>query len=232
MISLGGRMKGNYESRYRFYLTRRTPVIIRLDGKAFHTLTAHCDKPFDKSFTNIMDKTALYLCENIQGAKLAYVQSDEISILLTDYDKLNTDAWFDYNLQKIVSVSAGMASVFFSNLWGGPAVFDSRAFNIPKEEVRNYFVWRQKDWFKNSIQMLTRFWYSHKELHKKKIQDLHEMLFDKGVNWSKLEDRYKNGCCITNYKEWKKHYNFIFTDYFTIFETILEPEIEEIIKED
>ena len=131
--SLGDRMKENYENRYRFYLTRRTPVIIRLDGKAFHTVTKNCDEPFDSRFCITMDNTADLLCKNIQGAKLAYVQSDEISILLTDFDKLTTDAWFDYNLQKIVSVSAGLASSYFSRQWGYECTFDSRAFNIPKE---------------------------------------------------------------------------------------------------
>ena len=132
--SIGNRIKANYENRYRFSLTRRTPVIIRLDGRAFHSVTRDFKKPFDERFAEIMDDTALYLCEEIQGAKCAYVQSDEISILLTDFDKLTTDAWFDYNIQKMTSISAGLVSVFFSLLLGQTAVFDSRVFNIPVEE--------------------------------------------------------------------------------------------------
>ena len=97
---LGNRMKHNYEDRSRFYLTRRTPVIIRLDGKAFHTLTKRFIRPFDAFFNRAMARTALQCVEDFQGAKVAYVQSDEISILLTDFDKLSTDAWFDYNIRR------------------------------------------------------------------------------------------------------------------------------------
>ncbi|MGD9158306.1 MAG: tRNA(His) guanylyltransferase Thg1 family protein [Desulfobacteraceae bacterium] len=138
MNSLGERMKENYEFRSRIKLARRIPVIIRLDGKAFHTLTRKCEKPFDDLFRNVMEETALALCREIQGVKCAYTQSDEISLLLTDFDRLGTEAWFDYNLQKITSVSAGIASVCFSKLWAeAEGIFDSRAFNAPKEEVCN-----------------------------------------------------------------------------------------------
>jgi tRNA(His) guanylyltransferase len=193
--SLGDRMKSNYEDRYKIKLSRRTPVIIRLDGKAFHTLTRNYVKPFDADFQELMQNTALYVCSNIQGAKCAYTQSDEISILLTDFDKLTTDAWFDYSLQKVTSVSAALASAYFTKNLNEDkiAVFDSRAFNIPKEEVCNYFVWRQKDWIRNSITMLAQSYYSHKELHKKNSSDMHEMIFQKGDNWADLAPQWKNG---------------------------------------
>ena len=90
------RMKVNYESRSRNFLTRRVPVIMRLDGKAFHTYTRGLDKPFDEGLIEDMQQTAIHLCQNIQGAKCAYVQSDEISILITDYDTLTTDAFLVY----------------------------------------------------------------------------------------------------------------------------------------
>jgi len=194
--SIGLRMKENYEDRSRFYLIRRTPVIIRLDGKAFHTLTKNCDKPFDKHLSNSMNETALELCKNIQGAKCAYTQSDEISILITDFDKLNTDAWFNYNIQKMTSIAAAEASIKFSSQFGEKGLFDCRVFNIPKEEVVNYFIWRQKDWERNSIQMLSQAYFSHKELHGKKCPDMHEMLHKKGINWTELEDKYKNGSFV------------------------------------
>jgi len=89
------RMKEFYEVRTRTYLPRRTYTIIRLDGKAFHTYTKHLDKPFDFGFIDDINETAKYLCENIQGVKLAYVQSDEITLVLTDFDTLSTDAWFN-----------------------------------------------------------------------------------------------------------------------------------------
>ena len=109
--NLGTRMK-TYEKASRMYLTRRMPLIIRLDGKAFHTLTKKLDKPYDKQFKNVMVETAKELVANIMGCKFAYVQSDEISLMLTDYDKLETCAWFDKQIQKIVSVSASMATAY------------------------------------------------------------------------------------------------------------------------
>jgi tRNA(His) guanylyltransferase len=188
------RMKNNYESRNQTYLTRRTPVIMRIDGKAFHTYTKGLNKPFDKGLIEDMQQTAIYLCQNIQGAKCAYTQSDEISILITDYDTLTTDAWFDYNVQKMTSISASLATAKFNqlrlnriikemdpeNFTDGECIdyilqnkiilanFDSRVFNIPKEEVANYFLARQEDAVSNSISMLAQSLYSHNELHKKK----------------------------------------------------------------
>ena len=115
--SLGDRMKENYENRSKTYLVRRMPVIIRLDGKAFHTFTKGMKKPYDEIFHNTMNATMKYLCENIQGCKLGYTQSDEITLLLTDYDTLDTDAWFDNNVQKICSVSASMATMAFNKFF-------------------------------------------------------------------------------------------------------------------
>ena len=114
--SLGDRQKNFYEQRSRTFLPRRTYTIIRIDGKAFHTYTKGLKRPFDLGFINDMNETAKYLCKNIQGAKFAFVQSDEISILLTDFEKLQTDAWFDGNVQKMVSVSASMAASKFNQL--------------------------------------------------------------------------------------------------------------------
>lgn len=114
--SLGDRMKG-YENISRAYLTRRVPVIIRLDGKAFHTFTRGLDKPFDKSLMKIMQLTMHYLCSNIQGCVFGYTQSDEITMVLTDYATIKTDAWFGYNVQKMASVSASMATMEFNRLF-------------------------------------------------------------------------------------------------------------------
>jgi tRNA(His) guanylyltransferase len=199
-------MKLNYENRSRFHLTRRSPVIMRLDGKAFHTFTKKAKKPFDLDIIYTMQKTAEKLLKEIQGAKCAYVQSDEISILITDFDKLGTDSWFDYNIQKMTSISAAIASVEFTvNYPFGaerttdfpivfkPAYFDSRVFNIPRDEVINYFRWRYIDWQRNSIQMLAQSLFSHNELHGKKTPDLHGMCFKKGYNWSDLDPVFKNG---------------------------------------
>lgn len=213
---LGNRMKDNYESRSKIKLLRKTPVIIRLDGKAFHSLKL--EKPFDDRFKHVMVETAKYLFDNVQGCKFAYTQSDEISLLLLDDDNLNTDAWFDWNVQKLTSVSASMASVVFNNHgWNtigvSHALFDSRAFNIPDHEVLNYFRWRYMDWVRNSVSMLAQAHYSHKELHKKSQSDMHEMLHEKGINWANLDPSWKNGTMIYRKgRETKTEGDFNFND--------------------
>ena len=113
---LGNRMKEQYENRSRTLLPRRTYTIIRIDGKAFHTYTRGLKRPFDSDLMLDMDTTAAYLCKNIMGAKMAYVQSDEISLVLTDFDNIGSQAWFDNNVQKMASVSASMATASFNAL--------------------------------------------------------------------------------------------------------------------
>lgn len=213
---LGKRMKENYEQRTRTYLPRRTYTIIRLDGKAFHTFTKGMERPFDLEFMKAMDETAKFLCANIQGAQFAYTQSDEISILLTDFAKETTDAWFDGQVQKMVSVSAALATAKFNremqkvylnnvgyisskddaqDLINEPlAFFDSRVFTIPDPiEVENYFIWRQKDAVRNSLQMHAQSLYSHKELNGKSQAEQHEMIHKAGENWDGLPDGFKRG---------------------------------------
>jgi tRNA(His) 5'-end guanylyltransferase len=112
--NLGKRMKEFYEQVPKYRLTRRTPVIIRIDGKAFHTFTKGFERPFDNVFNNAMTRTMEYLCENIQGCIFGYRQSDEISLVLSDYKKLNSDAWFDYEIQKMCSIAASMATMTFN----------------------------------------------------------------------------------------------------------------------
>ena len=110
---LGTRMK-EYEKRNQYYLQKRTPVAIRVDMRAGHTFTRGFKRPFDDIFMKSMQETAKYMCENIQGAKLAYLQSDEITIILTDYDTLETDCWFNYRTDKLCSISASMATMAFN----------------------------------------------------------------------------------------------------------------------
>lgn len=197
--SLGDRMKGNYENAFRVYLPKRMPVILRLDGKAFHTLTRKFSKPYDAIFMSMMDRTALYLCDQIQGAELAYVQSDEISILLHNYKRFTSEAWFDNNLQKMVSVGAALASSHFSRSTSVilPLVqFDCRAFVLPETEVANYFIWRQQDWERNSVQMLAQSLFSHRELQGKNCKDLLDMCFERGHNWGDRSNSERFGRCI------------------------------------
>lgn len=200
--TLGTRMKENYENRTKQFLTRRCPTIIRIDGKAFHTYTKGLKKPFDEGLIEDMQETTKFLCEQIQGAKLGYTQSDEISILLTDYDNLQSQAWFDYNVQKITSITASLATAKFNELRLNRlhkklAFFDARVFQVPeKEEVVNYFIWRQQDAERNSISMLAQSLYSHKQLFKKNTSNMQEMCFQKGYNWNDLPYEQKRGSFI------------------------------------
>ena len=226
---LSTRMKENYENRSKTYLVRRVPVIIRLDGKAFHTFTKHFKKPYDEIFHSAMNDTMKYLCENIQGCKVGYTQSDEITLLLTDYDTLSTDAWFNYSVQKMCSIAASMATLEFNrqlyNYWTANsfeednssdylddvfaainkgACFDARCFNIPREEVTNCFIWRQKDATRNAIQMLGQVCFSHKELDKKSQNDIQDMLMtQKGINFNNMPVKFKRGVCC--YKTEQEH---------------------------
>lgn len=114
---LGDRMKNNYENRAKTYLLRRTPVIIRLDGKAFHTFTRGFAKPFDARLMTAMQETTLELCQNIQGCVFGYTQSDEITLVLVDYNTIDTDAWFDYSVEKMCSVAASMCTLYFNRIF-------------------------------------------------------------------------------------------------------------------
>lgn len=114
---LGKRMKEFYEQIPRTRLMRRTPVAIRIDGKAFHTFTRGFNKPFDEILIQSMQETTKYLCENIQGCVLGYTQSDEITLILIDYKELNSSAWFDYEVQKMCSIAASMATMVFNRIF-------------------------------------------------------------------------------------------------------------------
>lgn len=125
---LGARMKTFYENVPKTQLMRRTPVAIRIDGKAFHTFTRGFQKPFDPVLMDAMQRTMLYLCENIQGCVFGYTQSDEITLILIDYQKLTSDAWFDYEVQKIASVSASMATAAFNKYFSENIAEENKAF--------------------------------------------------------------------------------------------------------
>ena len=225
---LGVRMKTFYEQIPKTKLMRRCPVAIRIDGKAFHTFTRGFQKPFDEVLIKSMQETMKYLCENIQGCVLGYTQSDEITLILVDYKKLTSSAWFDYEVQKICSIAASMATMAFNkffrdnvgdylyenyddqyladyiktlqNAVDKGAMFDARCFNIPKEEVTNNFYWRQLDASRNSIQMVGQACFSHKELQNKSCNDIQDMLMtQKCINWNDLPTYQKRGsCCVRN----------------------------------
>lgn len=138
---LGKRMKENYEQIPKYKLMRRTPVIIRIDGKAFHTFTRGFDRPFDGVFGNAMVRTMEHLCNNIQGCIFGYTQSDEISLVLSDYKKLNSDAWFDYEVQKMCSIAASMATMAFNKFFAEE--IDNWAFGIEAQYGCDYVTPKQ-----------------------------------------------------------------------------------------
>jgi tRNA(His) 5'-end guanylyltransferase len=232
--SLGDRMKG-YENVSRYYLMRRTPAILRIDGKAFHTWTRDLEKPYSKMMASWMGSTMQYLVQNIQGAVFGYTQSDEISILLRDYDKLTTDSWFSSNIQKMVSVAASMATAHFNTVVSVTsdeprpmALFDARIFNMPKEEVTNYFIWRQQDASRNSIQGLGQAKLGHKKcqgLNNNQVQD-ELMKLDPPINWNDVPTVFKRGLCV-NSKSGELDTNIpIFTECREYVEIHIHPEIE------
>ena len=203
MASLGDIIK-EYEFTIENNLTKKIPVIIRLDGKNFHTYTKIFKKPFDVDMIKSMQYSALKLIENIQGAKVAYTQSDECSILLTDYEKIETQGWLNYKINKIISIASSIFTYYFNDIikqkkpyLNKPAFFDCRAFNIPKDDIANYFLWRARDWKRNSLNQYARIFYSQKQMFGKKQEDVHEMLYAKGKNWIKdLSSVEKNGTFI------------------------------------
>jgi tRNA(His) guanylyltransferase len=204
--NLGDRMKRYEVQGGSGTLLTRTPVIIRLDGKAFHTFTKGLQKPYDRELHQAMCTSMLYAATNMQGVKFGYTQSDEISILLTDTDRLTTEPWFGNKVQKMVSVAASMVTAKFNSIYKHPvhkegklAEFDARAFNVPFDEVANYFVWRQKDATRNSIQSLGQYHFSHKQLHGKSCSEIQDMLMctlDTPVNWNDVSTWAKRGSCI------------------------------------
>jgi tRNA(His) guanylyltransferase len=199
-MNLGDRIK-KYEKAFHYTTVPRMPVMIRVDGKAFHTLTRNMNKPFDSKLIATMINSAIYTATRMQGFKVAYIQSDEVSFCLTDYDNLDTQGWFDYDLAKMVSISAAMMSVGFNSFMSTAQsytesipIFDSRAFTVPISDIVNAFLWRAKDWERNSLQMYCRSLFSHKELNGKKRSDMHEMLHKINKNWTTdLPERERNG---------------------------------------
>jgi tRNA(His) 5'-end guanylyltransferase len=204
----GARMK-LYEQATRQVLPPRTYTIIRVDGRAFHTYLRNAVKPFDPWVIEAMGRAAQALCKEISGARFAYTQSDEISILLTDLEP-QSQPWFGGSVQKMASVAASIATAAF-NQWydrvvpaapGSLAVssryatFDGRVYTIPSRiEVANYFLWRQKDAVRNAISMAGQAEFSQPALHGISTDAIQEQLWRmKGINFkTKYSDRERRG---------------------------------------
>ena len=216
--SLGDRMK-EYERCFKRTLPKRLPVVVRVDLRSGHTLTRHMKKPFDDDFNECMTAVLSALCKEVSLCKFGYSQSDEASIVCYSVTP-NTEPWFDNDLQKVVSISASIATLAFNakfvELFGpgdkraSKTIFDARAFVLPEHEVENYFVWRQQDAVRNSIEGLGRAYFSHGELFGVNTDQVQEKLFtEKGVNWNDERTKYKRGFVC------KKHEVTVATDFGT-----------------
>lgn len=206
--ALGDRMK-EYENITRFSLPKRTYTIIRVDGKSFSKFTKGMERPFDDKLIDLMNYTAKTLCESIQGAKLGYVQSDEITILIYN-EEYTAEDWFKGVLQKMCSISAAIATSAFTrallasdfpdHIKSRNTLFDSRVFTIStKEEVHNCFLWRQLDATRNSVQSCGQQWIGKSKLHGVKtsgIKKLLKELNEDNKDWDKLHTKYKVGRAI------------------------------------
>lgn len=218
---LGDRMKA-YEAPFDIVIPRRNYMLMRLDGVAFHSFTKGYKRPYDETLVTMMDETAKALCEQISGAEFAFVQSDEISIVVTDFKKIGTQPWFGKRLSKVLSVPAGMATSEFNrqlmlskftdcefpmseasisgdsiaNLKMG--TFDNRVWIMSEiEEVINYYIWRQQDCTRNSISMSAQTYFSHNKLEGVNTDQMQEMLFkEEGINWNDYKTAYKRGRMI------------------------------------
>jgi len=224
------------ENNYELSLIKWLPFIIRLDWKSFHTLTKWFEKPFDINFQQCMWDTMLWLCNEIEGVVFAYQQSDEISLLCVNKNDDNLNQFFNWRVQKIVSIASSIATYYFNtsmknmydHLYEEYRIenekflrhwfFDARVFSIPDKFVVDYFMWRQMDCTKNSIQSLAQSLYKHNELNWINIKQLqNKMLTEKNVNWNNLDiwkKRWvickKNPVEFINPKDWKTFYRFKF----------------------
>lgn len=193
-MDLGDRMKA-YEETFRNVLPVRMPAVIRLDGKAFHSLTRHCERPFDVRLRDCLVEATKAILEEIP-ARMAYHQSDEVSLLLIDYNRFDTEQWFKGAVQKMVSVAASMMGVEFSSRWGKPGYFDARVFVVPERDIDNYFVWRQKDAMRNAISMAAQAVYSSLKLHGKNSDEMIAMLSEKGISFDEYPEWFRFGTVV------------------------------------
>lgn len=201
--TLGDRIK-SYEAASNYKLSPNSVVIIRVDGKAFHTYTKRFHKPFSNALIETMAVATEKTARSMQGFKLAYTQSDESTFMISDFDTHESKAWFNYEINKIVSITASTFTAYFNQEIkkhvspnSSLAMFDARAFVVPRDDWQNVFVWRQRDWERNSVQMLGNSQYSHKELQGVSNKELKNKLrTEKMRDWDALKDSYKYGTFI------------------------------------
>lgn len=210
---MGNRFKA-YEAASSMHMIPGIPKIIRLDGKAFHTFTKGCEQPYDWNIMSAMAAGAVAVMKEIGGsARLAYIQSDECSIVLNDKPRIESSPWFDNNLVKMATVSSSIMSVNFS--WAyyealassgsqagsvefKPAYFDARIFPVPNVwEMHNAILWRQFDAIKNSKSQYARHYFSQKQVHEKNGEQKVQMMKDQhGFDWHTAPTWTKHGIVV------------------------------------
>lgn len=204
--ALGDRMK-QFEAVTRSVLPRRTHSIIRVDGRCFSGFLRDAARPFDDHVMASMNEVGKALCREMSGSVFAFTQSDECSVLLTDFESTGTQAWFGGVVQKMASIAASVATVAFNEAYGSRnstrALFDARVFTISDPvEVANYMLWRQRDCVRNSISMAAQARFSHKQLHGVSTGQMQEMLWSEhGINWDDYPDGCKRGRVVIRHTE-------------------------------
>lgn len=214
------------------HLEKQLPVIIKLDGKAFKIFTKYLNKPFDNIIAITMQDTMTYLCEHITNCVIGYTQSDEITLVLCNYKKPTSQAWMNNSVQKICAVASSMATMAFNKFFrenveelesetcgtcdldvinlikrynecmDNGAMFDCCAFNIPRDEVNDCFVWRQNDAIKTSIRTIAQSEFSYKRLSNKTEEQMREMLREeRNIDWHEFPHYLKYGSCCLQIEE-------------------------------
>lgn len=219
------------ENETNYKLERKKPVILRIDGRSFSKFTKNLDKPFDKDLSRLFQEVTIDLHKEMDNVKFIYSTSDEISILMTDWINDNTEAWYNYRLQKLSSIASSVVTAKFNKvlldlknkywsrvmardtlleddeynlnkykLWRDKqfkAMFDCRVFNLEKEDVVPYFIYRQKDAIRNSISSLANAYFSHKTLEGKNQKEKLQMVKDEtGIDWNKLSIIQQRGFAV------------------------------------
>lgn len=211
-----------YESIQSQCLMSSLPVIIRVDGKCFSKFTKNFQKPFDPAMAHAMIATATALAQQIPGTKIAYTQSDEVSLVLMLTD--DQEPYHSYRIEKLCSTAASIATLAFNRALGWyaseivfteetaryqqaydaaytkGALFDARAFSIPDDDVLNYLIWRQNDCTRNSINAAARTVATPSKLTGLSTNDMQELLFQNKINWNDYPDQFKRGTFITKQK--------------------------------
>jgi tRNA(His) guanylyltransferase len=201
MSALADRCKSFEAAEAGRRAARGTPLLARLDGRAFHTFTRDLRRPYDEAMSRCMIETARYLVQEL-NALVAYTQSDEITLAWFEPADSPTEYPFDGRYQKLASVLAGLASTRFYQLVLElmPAKvrevphLDCRVWQVPAlSDAAEVFVWREEDAIKNSTTMAALAHFTDREIHGKDTATKQEMLLARGVDWRAYPAFFQRG---------------------------------------